>query len=275
MNAQTGFKKLFSILLVLIFTVNAGVTVSAAKDDEAHEYMSCQYYYGKPYIFYIGMNTSDKIKKSYGSINVTLSDKTNMTVWYEEDLKSNIKDKAVTAALAEALVSCKKNCNEARYPIIIGMENVGDYTPEHLTERYYKDDNIGYFSSVFPFADKQTRASYLKKAYDDDKAGFFSAALNNTDSVGAAKRYGSKAYAVGNIGIFSICLNTLEDRCEAEKFADIYAEKAYTDGKLDFFSVLSGKMNGRTLKKWYDRAEKDGRSGFKSICGYNDDDDRD
>ncbi|MDE6592784.1 MAG: hypothetical protein K2K57_06970, partial [Oscillospiraceae bacterium] len=250
------------------------MTVSAANDDESYDYMSCQYYYSKPYIFYIGMNTSDKIKKSHDSMDITLSDKTTMTVWYEEDLKADIKDKAVTAALAEALVSCTKDNDKAKYPIIIGMENVGNNTPEQLTGQFYKDDNIGYFSAVFPFADKQTRASYLKKAYDDNKTGFFSVALNNMNSIGVTKRYGGKAYAVGNIGIFSICLNTLEDRDEAEKFADIYAEKAYTDGKLDFFSVITEKMDDRTLKKWYDRAEKDGRSSFKSICGY-DNDDRD
>ncbi len=270
MKRQTSFKKAFSILLMLIFTISAGVTVSA-NDDEAYEYMNCQYYYSKPYIFYIGMNSSDKVKKSHDSIDITLSDKTNITVWYEEGLEANIKDKAVNTALADALERCRKDDKDMKYPILFEMENVGKTSPEQLAEQYYKDGNIAYYSAVLPFADRKTQLSCIKKAYDENEAGFFSISLDILDSPGIAKRYAGKAYADNEVGIFSICLNSLNDKNEAGKLIDTYAEKSYNDGKLGFFSILSGEMDDKLLKNWYDRAEKDGRTSFKSLCGYDDD----
>lgn len=138
-------KKFFAVFFILLVAVTAALPAMSAS---AYSY-SCQGFYGKPYIFEIGWNISDKTAKSYGSAKVALSDKTSMTVWSLEDVLSNKK--------------------------------------------------------------------------------------------------------------FGALINT-------------YAEKAYADGRIDFFAVLAGEMDGDTLKAWYGKADSDKREIFKNICDYDDDD---
>lgn len=263
-------KKFFAAFFVLIFTVTAALPAMSAS---AYSY-SCQAFYGKPYIFEIGWNISDKTAKSYGSVKVALSEKTSMTVWYADGLKKDMFDKNVTEALAEVLNRIKADNSDLSKPVVLNIENVGD-APEKLVKQYFGDDDILRYAAVLPFVDGKTQQAYLRKAYDDDDAAFFSVTLDVIDSTGITKTYLDKAYKDDQIAFFSICFNRLEDVLSDSKFnalINTYAEKAYADGRIDFFAVLAGEMDGDTLKAWYNRADRDGRAVFKNICDYDDDD---
>lgn len=277
------FKKCSAFLFVLIFVLTAAmpaVSVNAITDKSGRvEYnYSRQCFYSKPYIFEIGWNISDKTAESLGSKNVTLSDKTSMTVWYEDGLKKDMSDKNVTAALADVLNRIKAEDTKLSKPIVLKIKNTGDASPETLVKRYYKNDDIVYYGAILPFADSKTQKAYLKKAYDDGEAGFFSVSLYIIGSAGLAKQYLDKAYKDDNIAFFSICINSVEDvsEREAKALADTYAEKAYADGRVAFFTILLDEMDEDTVKVWHDRASRDGKTNFKAFCcWYLDDDDWD
>lgn len=272
-------KKFFAVLFVLIFTVTAALPAMSAnaitdKSGRVEYNYSRQAFYGKPYIFEIGWNITDKTAKDCGSKKVALSDKKSMTVWYADGLEKDMSDKKVTAALADVLNRLKADCSSLSKPIVLNIENVGDDT-EKLVKRYYKNDDILRYAAVLPFADSKTRQAYLKKAYNADDAAFFSVTLDVIDSAGIAEKYLAKAYADENIALFSICFGRLEDSLSDKKFnalINTYAEKAYADGRIDFFAVLAGEMDGDTLEAWYNKADRDGRAVFKNICDYDDDD---
>lgn len=263
-------KKFFAVFFVLIFTVTAALPAISAS---AYSY-SCQGFYGKPYIFEIGWNISDKTAKSYGSAKVALSDKTSMTVWYEDGLEKDMSDKNVTEALAEVLKRIKADNSEFSKPVVLNIENVGG-VPEKLVKQYFGNDDILRYAAVLPFADSKTQQAYLKKAYNADDAAFFSVTLDVIGNVGITERYLGKAYRDDNIALFSICFSSLEDVLSGKKFGaltDTYAEKAYAEDRIDFFAVLSGEMDDDTLEAWYNRADRDGRAVFKNICDYDDGD---
>lgn len=263
-------KKFFAVFFILLVAVTAALPAMSAS---AYSY-SCQGFYGKPYIFEIGWNISDKTAKSYGSAKVALSDKTSMTVWYADGLKKDMSDKNVTEALAEVLNRIKADNSEFSKPVVLNIENVGD-APEKLVKQYFGNDDILRYAAVLPFADRKTQSAYLKKAYDGDDAAFFSVTLDVIGNVGITEKYLSKAYGDENIALFSICFNSLEDVLSDKKFSALintYAEKAYADGRIDFFAVLAGEMDDDILEAWYNRADRDGRAVFKNICDYDDDD---
>lgn len=273
-------KKNFAVFFILLIAVTAAlpaISASAVADKSGSvEYSySRQCYYSKPYIFEIGRNISDKVTKSLGSKKVAISDKESMTVWYMDGLKNDMSDKNVTETLAEVLNRIAAEDTSLKKPVVLEIKNTGDASPEKLVKQYYKDDDIAYYAAVLPFADKKTQSAYLKKAYDGDDAAFFSVTLDVIGNVGITEKYLSKAYGDENIALFSICFNSLEDVLSDKKFSALintYAEKAYADGRIDFFAVLAGEMDDDILEAWYNRADRDGRAVFKNICDYDDDD---
>ncbi|MDE6595447.1 MAG: hypothetical protein K2K44_05505 [Oscillospiraceae bacterium] len=272
------FKKCSAFLFVLIFVLTAAmpaISVNAITDKSGRvEYnYSRQCFYSKPYIFEIGWNISDKTAESLGSKKVSLSDKTSITVWYEDCLKKDMLDKNVTAALADILNRIRVEYPKLSRPVVLEIKNTGGASPETLVKRYYKNDDIAYYGAILPFADSKTQKAYLKKTYDDGDAAFFSVSLNVLDNVALAKQYLRKAYSDDDIALFSICFNSIEDvsEKEARALADTYAEKAYADGRIAFFAVLLDEMDEYTVKAWYERASKDGKVSFKAICDCDDD----
>lgn len=274
-----ALKKIFAVFFVLLITVTAAmpaVSVSAVTDKSGRaEYnYSRQCFYSKPYIFEIGWNISDKTAESLGSKKIALSDKASMTVWYEDGLAKNISDKDVDAALAEVLNRIKEEDQKLSKPVVEGLINTGNASPETLVKRYYKNDNIAYYAAVLPFADSKTQRAYLKKSYGDSDAAFFSVSLNVLGNSELAKRYLTKSYGDDDIALFAICFNSIKDSnaSEARALADTYAEKAYADGRAAFFAVLADEMDEDTVKAWYNRASKDGKADFKYLCDYDDSD---
>ena len=308
--------KRFSVIIVVLLMALSALTLSAGagsisdileKKQSAETEVSFsgnrQCYYSKPYIFEICWNISDQTAGSYNRKTAAVSDKSTITVWYADGLKNRMNNKGVDVALADVLERIRMENSKMTKPMVIGIKNVGNASPQSLIKRYYKSGSLAYFDAVFPFADSQTQRTFLKKAYDDGSAAFFSICLDNFDGSSVEKyveKYAAKAYDDGSAAFFSICLDNFDhnsvekyaakayddDRLAffsicfdylegsvAEKFVKKYAEKAYGDNRLSFFSILAYEMSDEQLEFWFDRSSKDGRASFKALCECDDYDD--
>lgn len=265
-----------AVLFILIFALTMVFPAISAKADNGsrEKYSYCrQCLYSKPYIFEIGWNISDKKAGSLSSKNIVLSDKTSMTVWYEDGFKNDMSNREVTSALTDVLNRIKAEYTNLSRPVVMDIKDTGNASPETLVKQYYKNNDIAYYAAVLPFADGVTQKEYLKKSYNDNDAAFFSVSLDVLGNIGLTKRYLSRAYTDDDIALFSICFNSIKDNkaSEARKLADTYAEKAYKDDRVAFFTVLLDEMDEYAVKVWSDRASRDGKTAFKMMCDCDDD----
>ena len=312
--------KRFSVIIVALLMVLSTLTLSAGagsisdilgKKQSAETEVSFsgnrQCYYSKPYIFDICWNISDKTAGSYNRKNVAVSDKSTITVWYADGLKNRMNNRGVDVALADVLERIRTENSKMTKPMVMGIKNVGNASPQSLIKQYYKSGSLAYFNAVFPIVDSKTQRMFLKKAYDDENAAFFSICLDNFDGNSVDKyveKYAAKAYDDGSAAFFSICLDHFDgnsvdkyvekyaakaydddklaffsmcfdylDSSAVEKFVKKYAEKAYGDNRLSFFSILAYEMSDEQLEFWFDRSSKDGRASFKALCECDDYDD--
>ena len=218
-----------------------------------------------------------------------------------------MNNRGVDVALADVLERIRTENSKMTKPMVMGIKNVGNASPQSLIKQYYKSGSLAYFNSVFPIVDSKTQRMFLKKAYDDGNAAFFSICLDNFDGNSVDKyveKYAAKAYDDGSAAFFSICLDNFDgnsvdkyvekyaakaydddklaffsmcfdylDSSAVEKFVKKYAEKAYGDNRLSFFSILAYEMSDEQLEFWLDRSSKDGRASFKALCECDDYDD--
>lgn len=100
-------------------------------------------------------------------------------------------------------------------------------------ERYYEADSLPLFEITFPRLDENIQKLWLEKLYANGDYAFFSVAMRG--------------------------LNT-----NSSLLAD-FAEKAYTDEEIAFFSSIADCMDETELELWLDRALEDGKWGFQSL----------
>ena len=100
-------------------------------------------------------------------------------------------------------------------------------------ERYYKAGSLPLFEITFPRLDENTQKMWLERLYADGDFAFFSVAVRGIDT-------------------------------DSSLFAD-FAEKAYTDEEMAFFSIFTDRMGKARLELWLDRALEDENWAFQSI----------
>ena len=100
-------------------------------------------------------------------------------------------------------------------------------------ERYYKAGSLPLFEITFPRLDENTQKMWLERLYADGDFAFFSVAVRGIDT-------------------------------NSSLFAD-FAEKAYTDEEMAFFSIFTDRMGKARLELWLDRALEDENWAFQSI----------
>ncbi len=273
--------KRFSVIIVALLMVLSTLTLSAGagsisdilgKKQSAETEVSFsgnrQCYYSKPYIFDICWNISDKTAGSYNRKNVAVSDKSTITVWYADGLKNRMNNRGVDVALADVLERIRTENSKMTKPMVMGIKNVGNASPQSLIKQYYKSGSLAYFNSVFPIVDSKTQRMFLKKAYDDENAAFFSICLDNFDGNSVEKyveKYAAKAYDDGSAAFFSICLDNFDGN-SVDKYVEKYAAKAYDDGSAAFFSICLDHFDGNSVEKYAAKAYDDGSAAFFSIC---------
>ncbi len=106
-----------------------------------------------------------------------------------------------------------------------------DYAAQ--AERYYEAGSLPLFEITFPRLDENTQKKWLETFYADGDFAFFSVAVRRLNT--------SSALFTG------------------------FAEKAYAEEEMAFFSTLTDCMDEAELELWLDRALEDGNWAFQSM----------
>lgn len=98
---------------------------------------------------------------------------------------------------------------------------------------YYENGNLPGFSRAFSVLDESSRKSWLERIYADEETAFFSVSLQQMETGSPLISY--------------------------------FAQKAYEDGRIAFFAVLTDHMDKDVLEGWLDQAEAEGKHNFESV----------
>lgn len=101
------------------------------------------------------------------------------------------------------------------------------------TERYYEAGSLPLFEIAFSRLDENAQRTWLDKLYAADDFAFFSAAVHGLDA--------DSSLPAG------------------------LSEKAYNDGEIALFSILTDRMDQTQLEAWLDRALEDCKWNFQSM----------
>lgn len=114
-------------------------------------------------------------------------------------------------------------------PVVSGskssQEKTGGKDSDSQAERYYEAGSLPLFEIAFSRLDEAAQEKWLEMLYGEDDFMFFSAAVNRLD--------------------------------ETSPLPARFAEKAYNDGEIAFFSTLTDRMSEAELERWLDRALED------------------
>ena len=100
-------------------------------------------------------------------------------------------------------------------------------------EQYYKEGHIYGFAAAFRFLGEEDQRSAIARAYADGEIAAFGAAVDQLDR-------------------------------DAPLVAE-FAEQAYGDSRVNFFSVLMGQMGEDSLQGWLTQAIRDRRTNFQAV----------
>ncbi len=100
-------------------------------------------------------------------------------------------------------------------------------------EQFYEKGSLPLFASIFPKLDETTQKTWLEQFYADSDIPFFSVAVNGLSTSSSLFTY--------------------------------FAEKAYVDEEIAFFSTLTDCMAETELERWLDRALEDENWSFQSM----------
>ena len=98
---------------------------------------------------------------------------------------------------------------------------------------YYENGDLPGFGRAFSVLDEASRKSWLERIYADDETAFFSVSLEQIETGSPLTGY--------------------------------FAQKAYGDGRIAFFAVLTDHMDKDALEDWLDQAKTEGKYNFESV----------
>ncbi len=98
---------------------------------------------------------------------------------------------------------------------------------------YYENGSLPGFSRAFSVLDESSRKSWLERIYADEETAFFSVSLQQMETGSPLISY--------------------------------FAQKAYEDGRIAFFAVLTDHMDKDVLEGWLNQAEAEGKHNFESV----------
>lgn len=112
--------------------------------------------------------------------------------------------------------------------------------------------------------DGQTASAQAEKFYQADSLPLFQAAFARLDAK-EQQTWLDRIYREGRIAYWSVVIRLLD---EDSTLLQHYAEKAYADDRIDYFSVLAVYMREEQLEQWLDRALEDKNMAFQSALYY-------
>ncbi len=106
-------------------------------------------------------------------------------------------------------------------------------------ERYYEAGSLPLFQIAFSRLDEEAQDKWLDRIYADDQIGFWGTAVNLLDEDCALiQRYADKAYRDDNISYFSVLAMHMSEDAQ-----DKWLSKALEDEKWSFQSMLFNALN--------------------------------
>ncbi len=208
-------------------------TSAPEEDPDAAFFYTQDCYYQEPYLFEIAWNIGETAAEDYASARAALPGGGAMTVYFEADCKALARDKGAMASLS-ALLGRLQTGNPAlpiTRPLVVGARNIQGADPAALAERYYQEGALPQFGAVFALLDEAAQETMLEKLRGS--AAFFSTALKHLEP--------------------------------DSPLIPRLAEEVYTGGDAALFSLLADRMDQAALESWLDKAEEDGRTGFRAI----------
>ena len=174
-----------------------------------------------------------------------------------------------------AIMSFKKRSTATRFftgmltlCIIFGAAFVGVYpvaaasnqtTVKNSTEEEQAQGKD--FSSQTEQTHSKDFSSRAEQYYEAGSLPLFPIAFSRLDETEQEEWLG-RIYADNNIAFASAVINLLDKDCA---FIQRFAEKAYEDSYIAFFSALIVQMSEDTLEIWLDKALEDGNYAFQTI----------
>ncbi len=190
-------------------------------------------YYQAPYLFYVGYDLTEEAVKKYAGTEITLENGEKLYVSFADSARALMEEedflKMLCTQFSEFRSRTGSRVSGLRRPIISSAEAVG-YDVEGLAEAYYEDDDIGHFSVMVSELSADRQKEYLEKAYQDHNAAVLSIVLGCLYQNGDLK----------------------------EEWIRSLVSRAYEDGDIGFFAILSAYLNEQVQQEWYERLKREG-----------------
>lgn len=190
-------------------------------------------YYQAPYLFFVGYDLTEEAVKQHAGTKITLEDGEELYVSFADSARGWMEDedflKALCTKFSEFRSQTGSRVSGLRRPIISSVEAVG-YDVEGLTEAYYEEDDMGHFSVMVSELSADRQKEYLEKAYQDHNAAVLSIVLGCLYQNGDLK----------------------------EEWIRSLVSRAYEDGDIGFFAILSAYLNEQVQQEWYERLKREG-----------------
>ena len=158
----------------------------------------------------------------------------------------------------------KNSAEQPDFPILacdLGGSRVYDntvYLPDEIITGVQGTDSTQ-TAAAGPAA--QEIASRAGECYENGNLPEFGRAFSVLDE-SSQKFWLETIYADENIAFFSVSLQQIET---GSPLIGYYAQKAYEDGRIAFFSVLTDYMSKDMLESWQDQAAEEGKFNFESV----------
>ncbi|MCI8311086.1 MAG: hypothetical protein HFI12_02485 [Lachnospiraceae bacterium] len=211
--------------------------------EEDSEYINYYFiqsmYYRDSYLFSVGYDISKKDMENHTNKEIVLEDGEQLTLSFADAYKEWAENEEFLQILSELFSEFRqkteKRVSRIERPLISQIEYVGDDI-ESLCKTYYEQDDMGYFSCVFPELPKEGQKEYLEKAFQEDKIAYFAIILDDMYEKGyldnaMVNEYVERTYENDYIAYFSICIEYLSEEGRQEWKEKVPEERRMPYGK--------------------------------------------
>lgn len=213
----------------------------------------------------------------------------NRTVCFGRKTVQYADDSAVAEAVRQVIEGeiSGKNKLAPEELVLLMVDGPFEGTADELTQRFYQENNLLYFTTVIDEAGEETCISVLEQSYEADQMEYFSMAGDHQGEAIREKKkeLAKRAARDGKMGYFSILSSDLTgeelgafalDAYEAGQLEIFYiaaqeisseqaaaiAGRAYEDDRIEYLLAVLPQMTETQRQALRDRAKKDGKTEF-------------
>ncbi len=215
-------------------------SVEIGYPEQTGPYLTSDGYHQGPYLFTLAWNISGgegQPSETFTVWDETEQNNVTLTAYFNEDSEKMRQDLVAMQALSDqmyAIYTQRKETGEQAVDFYVSVADyIGDTGPEALAEQYFERYQMTEFEALFPMLDETTHREWLERAYARGDKTSFATVFN--------------------------CLNADDELLER------FAQRAYTDNKLEVFEALTWSMDRETVERWLDKTRQDGRNLFSLL----------